>query len=226
LHASGIRDIVDEYGIANVMSIRVAIVEDKDEIREGLAVLINGSPSHRCVATYPDAERALAEIPQLQPDVVLMDIHLPKMSGIDCVAKLKGKHPELQIMMLTVYEDDENVFKSIVAGASGYILKKTPPSELLDAISDLHNGGSPMSDRIARKVVQAFQQMRKSSKETENLTQRESEILSYVAKGYQDKEIADKFYLSSETVRTHLRNIYKKLHVRSRTEATVKYLHR
>jgi DNA-binding NarL/FixJ family response regulator len=139
---------------------------------------------------------------------------------------LKKLLPDLQIMMLTVYEDDDNVFKSILAGASGYVLKKTPPSELLEAISDLHNGGSPMSDRIARKVVQAFQQMGKSSRETENLTQRESEILSYVAKGFQDKEIAEKFFLSSETVRTHLRNIYKKLHVRSRTEATLKYLHK
>jgi DNA-binding NarL/FixJ family response regulator len=129
-------------------------------------------------------------------------------------------------MMLTIYEDDDNVFKSLVAGASGYVLKKTPPSELLEAITDLHNGGSPMSDRIARKVVLAFQQMGKSSEETENLTQRESEILSYVAKGYHDKEIAEKLFLSSETVRTHLRNIYKKLHVRSRTEATLKYLHK
>lgn len=206
------------------MSISVSIVEDNDEIREGLAVLINGSPGYRCVATYPDAERAIAQIPVLQPDVVLMDIQLPKMSGIECVEKLKEQHPGLQIMMLTVYEDDDNVFKSIVAGASGYVLKKTPPSELLEAISDLHNGGSPMSDRIARKVVEAFQQMGKSSKETENLTQREYEILSYVAKGYQDKEIAEKFFLSSETVRTHLRNIYKKLHVRSRMEAALKYL--
>jgi DNA-binding NarL/FixJ family response regulator len=206
------------------MSIKVAIVEDNDEIREGLAVLINGSAGYRCVATYLDAERALAQIPVLQPDVVLMDIQLPKMSGIECVEKLKELHPDLQIMMLTIYEDDDNVFKSIVAGASGYVLKKTPPSELLEAISDLHNGGSPMSDRIARKVVQAFQQMGKSSKEIENLTQRESEILSYIAKGYQDKEIAEKFFLSSETVRTHLRNIYKKLHVRSRTEAAMLYL--
>ena len=206
------------------MSIRVSIVEDNDEIREGLAVLINGSPGYQCVATYPDAERALSQIPLLRPDVVLMDIHLPKMSGIECVEKLKEHNPDLPVMMLTVYEDDDNVFQSIVAGATGYVLKKTPPTELLEAISDLHNGGSPMSDRIARKVVQAFQQMGKSSRETENLTHRESEILSYVAKGYQDKEIAEKIFLSSETVRTHLRNIYKKLHVRSRTEAALKYL--
>jgi DNA-binding NarL/FixJ family response regulator len=168
----------------------------------------------------------LKYLPAHKPDVVLMDIQLPGMSGIECVRDLKKLLPDLQIMMLTVYEDDDNVFKSILAGASGYVLKKTPPSELLEAISDLHNGGSPMSDRIARKVVQAFQQMGKSSRETENLTQRESEILSYVAKGFQDKEIAEKFFLSSETVRTHLRNIYKKLHVRSRTEATLKYLHK
>lgn len=206
------------------MAIKVSIIEDNDEIREGLSVLINGSNGYQCVATYPTAENALKYLPAHRPDIVLMDIRLPGMSGIDCVRELRERLPDLQIMMLTVYEDDDSVFKSIVAGASGYILKKTPPSELLEAISDLHNGGSPMSDRIARKVVEAFQQMGKSSKETENLTQRESEILSYVAKGYQDKEIAEKFFLSPETVRTHLRNIYKKLHVRSRTEAALKYL--
>ena len=208
------------------MPIKVSIVEDNDQIREGLSVLINGSTGFQCVATYPTAENALKYLPAQKPDVVLMDIQLPGMSGIECVRELKRLLPELQIMMLTIYEDDDNVFKSILAGASGYVLKKTPPSELLEAISDLHNGGSPMSDRIARKVVQAFQQMGKSSRETENLTQRESEVLSYVAKGFQDKEIAEKFFLSSETVRTHLRNIYKKLHVRSRTEATLKYLHK
>jgi DNA-binding NarL/FixJ family response regulator len=208
------------------MPIKVSIVDDNDEIREGLSVLINGSAGFQCVATYPTAENALKYLRAHKPDVVLMDIQLPGMSGIECVRDLKKLLPDLQIMMLTVYEDDDNVFKSILAGASGYVLKKTPPSELLEAISDLHNGGSPMSDRIARKVVEAFQQMGKSSRETENLTQRESEILSYVAKGFQDKEIAEKFFLSSETVRTHLRNIYKKLHVRSRTEATLKYLHK
>ena len=208
------------------MPIRISIVDDNDQIREGLSVLINGSTGFQCVATYATAENALKYLPAQKPDVVLMDIQLPGMSGIECVRELKRLLPDLQIMMLTVYEDDDNVFKSIVAGASGYVLKKTPPSELMDAVSDLHNGGSPMSDRIARKVVQAYQQMGQSSRETENLTQRESEILSYVAKGFQDKEIAEKFFLSSETVRTHLRNIYKKLRVRSRTEATLKYLHK
>ena len=127
-------------------------------------------------------------------------------------------------MMLTVYEDNEQVFKSLAAGATGYILKRTPPAELLEAIRELHEGGSPMSDQIARKVVQTFQQIGKSSKETENLSERETEILSYLAKGYQDKEIAEKFFLSVKTIRTHLRNIYKKLHVHSRTEAVLKYL--
>jgi DNA-binding NarL/FixJ family response regulator len=205
-------------------TIKVAIVEDDDEIREGLALLINGSPGYRCVATYPDAERALDQLPGQSPDVVLMDIHLPKMSGIECTERLKEAHPDLQIMMLTVYEGDDLVFKSLAAGATGYVLKKTPPVELLEAITSLHGGGSPMSDRIARKVVQEFRQFGKSSKEIENLTDREMEILSQMAKGYPDKAIAEKLFISSQTVRTHVRNIYQKLHVRSRTQAAVKYL--
>ena len=206
------------------MIINVAIVEDNDKIRDGLSLLIDGSEGFHCVATYSNAEDALKYLPGQKPDVVLMDIHLPKMSGIECVENLIEKSPDLQIMMLTVYEDNEQVFKSLAAGATGYILKRTPPAELLEAIRELHEGGSPMSDQIARKVVQTFQQIGKSSKETENLSERETEILSYLAKGYQDKEIAEKFFLSVKTIRTHLRNIYKKLHVHSRTEAVLKYL--
>jgi len=206
------------------MPIKVAIVEDNEKIRDGLAALINGSEGFQCMAAYETAEEALRRLPAYNPDVVLMDIQLPKMSGIECVARLKDYDATMQIMMLTVYEDDEKVFKSILAGATGYILKRTPPAELLEAIRELHEGGSPMSDQIARKVVQAFQQMGKSSKETENLSERELEILSYLAKGYHDKEIADHFFLSIKTVRTHLRNIYQKLHVRSRTEAVLMYL--
>ncbi|MDO8549500.1 MAG: response regulator transcription factor [Ignavibacteria bacterium] len=206
------------------MNINVAIVEDNDKIRDGLSLLIDGSDGFHCVATYSNAEDALKYLPSKKPDVVLMDIQLPKMSGIQCVENLIEKSPDLQIMMLTVYEDNEQVFKSLVAGATGYILKRTPPAELLEAIKELHEGGSPMSDQIARKVVQTFQQIGKSSKETENLSERETEILSYLAKGYQDKEIAEKFFLSVKTIRTHLRNIYKKLHVHSRTEAVLKYL--
>lgn len=208
------------------MPITVALVEDNKEIREGLTVLINGSDGFLCVAAYPTAEDALRKIENDDPDIVMMDIQLPGMSGIECVRQLKAKHPKLQIMMQTIYEDDERIYESLVAGASGYILKKTPPSKLLEAIQDLHTGGSPMSSQIARKVVQAFQKLGTSSKETENLTSREHEILSYLAKGYRYKEIAEMLFISIETVRTHLRNIYEKLQVRSRTEAVLKFLNR
>lgn len=206
--------------------ITVAIVEDIPEIRNGLAALIGGSEGFQCTGVYADAEEALVKIPEELPDVVLMDINLPGMSGIECIQKLKAIAPSLQIMMLTVFEDEDRIFKSILAGASGYLLKKTPPVKLLEAIQDLHNGGSPMSTGIARKVVHAFQVMGTSSTETENLSKREHEILSYLAKGYRYKEIADTLSISIETVRTHLRNIYEKLHVRSRTEAVLKYLNR
>jgi DNA-binding NarL/FixJ family response regulator len=208
------------------MAITVGIVEDNEQIREGLAILINGSADYSCVATCPSAEDCLKQLPAVRPNVVLMDINLPGMSGIDAVRRLKELSPETQVMMLTVYEDDDQIFKSLLAGATGYVLKRTPPSELLDAIRTIHHGGSPMSDQIARRVVEAFRSMGKSSKDTENLTDREMEILSSVAKGNRDKEVAEQLFLSVETVRTHLRNIYKKLHVRSRTEAVLKYLNR
>ncbi len=204
--------------------IKVTIVEDTDEIREGLAVLINGSDGFSCVGTYPSGEAALKGIPSSMPDVVLMDIGLPGMSGIECVHRIKSGYPKIQCMMLTVYEDDERIFDSLIAGASGYILKKTPPAKLLEAILDVHKGGSPMSSQIARKVVQTFQKDGISIQDTENLTRREEEILSYLAKGFRYKEIADTLFISIETVRTHIRNIYEKLHVRSRTEAVLKYL--
>ena len=206
------------------MIINVGIVEDNKKIREGLAALIDGSEGFRCKAVFETAEEALRRLPYENPDVVLMDINLPGISGIECLVRLKELLPEVEVMMLTVYENDDLIFKSIVAGATGYMLKRTPPAELLEAINEIHNGGSPMSDQIARKVVQAFQQMGKSTKETENISARESEILDYLSKGYYDKEIAEKLFLSVKTVRTHLRNIYKKLHVRSRTEAVLKYL--
>jgi DNA-binding NarL/FixJ family response regulator len=207
--------------IKNAM-IDVAIVEDEDDVREGLAVLINGSEGFRCVQRYSSAERALPDILKNKPDVVLMDINLPGMSGIECTRQLKAHHPGLPIMVLTVYDDDEKIFESLKAGASGYLLKKTPPAKLLEAIVELYNGGSPMSSRIARTVVQTFQAMGPSSKETENLSKREHEILFYLAKGYRYKEIAETMFISIETVRTHLRNIYEKLHVRSRSEAVLK----
>ncbi len=206
------------------MPIDVAIVEDHDDIREGLAALINGAEGFRCVATYANAETALEELPELEPDVVLMDIGLPGISGIECIPILKAQHPQMQIMMLTIYEDDDKIFNSLKAGATGYILKKTPPAQLLQAIHDLHNGGSPMSSQIARKVVQTFQSLHAPSPTAEPLSKREQEILSYLAKGHLYKEIAATLHLSVETVRTHLRNIYEKLHVRTRTEAVVKFL--
>jgi DNA-binding NarL/FixJ family response regulator len=206
------------------MNIQIAIVEDEKTVREGLKFLIDGTEGYTCVAVYPNAEEALLEVIDIQPDVVLMDIHLPGMSGIECVAKLKEKKPDFQIVMLTIYEDDEQIFKSLAAGAHGYILKKTPPAKLLEAISEVHQGGSPMSSQIARRVVDFFQVKEVSALENENLSAREQEILSYLAKGYRYKEIADILCISIETVRTHIRNIYEKLHVHSRTEALLKYL--
>ncbi len=208
------------------MPISVSIVEDIKEIREGLCALIDGSEGFECINSFSNAESALKGIIENQPDVVLMDIGLPGMSGIDCIRRLKLKKPELQIIMLTVYEDNDHIFNALTAGASGYLIKKTPPAKLLEAIQDIHNGGSPMSGQIARKVIGAFQSMNKSSNETGNLTSREQEILSYLAKGFRYKEIAEKLFISIETVRTHLRNIYEKLHVRSRTEAVLKFFNK
>ena len=204
--------------------ITVAIVEDDEEILGGLESLISRSRGFRCLATCSSAESALDELPGLKPNVVLMDINLPRMSGIECVRRMKAQLPEVQVIMQTVYEDYETIFQSLAAGAVGYLLKKTPPEKLLEAIRDVHNGGSPMSSQIARKVVHTFLQTGTSPKETENLTKREHEILTYLSKGYRYKEIADVLYISVETVRTHLRNIYEKLHVRSRTEALLKFL--
>lgn len=206
--------------------IRVAIVEDNDAIREGLAVLINGSPGFSSVGAFGDAESALRSFPTIKAHVVLMDIQLPGMSGIECVRRLRKENNDALVMMLSVYDDDDRVFQSIVAGASGYILKKVPPAELLEAIRQMVNGGSPMSDRIARKVVNAFRTLGAAPQETENLTPREQEILSHLAKGFHSKEIAQRLFLSVDTVSTHLRNIYRKLQVRSRTEAVLKYLNK
>ena len=202
--------------------INIAIIEDSKEIREGLAVLINGSEGFQCTATYSNAEDALSDLLSTKPDVVLMDINLPRMSGIECTRQLKQRQPDLSIMVLTVYDDDEKIFESLKAGARGYILKKTPPARLLEAILELHGGGSPMSSSIARRVVQTFQGPEILSKEKGNLSEREREVLSYLAKGYRYKEIAETLFISVETVRTHLRNIYEKLQVRSRSEAVLK----
>jgi DNA-binding NarL/FixJ family response regulator len=205
------------------MSIKVSIVEDDSSFRDSMGILINGASGFNCLGSYPNAEVALKQLPREWPDVVLMDIHLPQMSGIDCTTKLKIMRPELQIIMLTVYVDTEQIFKSLQAGASGYLLKQSSPVEILESIKDVRRGGSPMSYMIARKVVQHFQQ-KPSGIETESLTKREHEILTHLAKGFQHKEIADTLSISILTVRAHIRNIYEKLHVRSRTEAVMKFL--
>jgi len=206
------------------MSITVAIVEDDRRVRESLSVLINGTENIRCVSSHSNGEEAIEHIVFKKPDVVLMDINLPGISGIECVRKLKAQLPQVQILMLTMYEDDEKVFQSLVAGASGYLVKRTSPSELLNAIQEVHSGASPMSGKIARTVVEYFHKQKQTSPQQEPLSRREEEILRLLSKGYRYKEIADALAISFETVRSHLKNIYDKLHVHSRTEAVVKYL--
>jgi DNA-binding NarL/FixJ family response regulator len=204
--------------------ITVSIVEDDRRVRESLSVLVNGAENIRCQGVYGSAEEALDGIPQGKPDVVLMDINLPGISGIECVRKLKGQMPKLQILMLTMYEDDEKVFQSLVAGASGYLVKRTSPAELLKAIEEVNSGASPMSGKIARTVVEYFQKLQHTAPQQEYLSKREEEILNLLVKGYRYKEIAEALAIGYETVRSHLKNIYDKLHVHSRTEAVVKYL--
>ncbi len=200
------------------MMINVGIVEDEKQIREGIAVLVNGSEGFRCVHTYASAEDAIAGLPAAAPDVVLMDIHLPGMSGIECIQVLRARCPKTQFIMFTSFEDTELVFKALRVGASGYLTKTTQPSRILDAIVDTHKGGSPMSSHIARKVVSSFYET-EDNKELQKLSAREKEILNLLSEGFRYKEIADKLFLSTETVRTHIRNIYQKLQVNSRTEA-------
>jgi len=200
-------------------NIRVAIVEDDHDIRQSFESIIGSTLGFDCAKTYDNAEAAVADIPHLKPDVVIMDIHLPGMSGIEAVRILKAEMPDLQIAMCTVYEDDEHIFNALRAGASGYLLKRTTPEKLLEALSDLHNGGSPMSGEIARRVVASFQKKAVPSPELAALTPREKEILDLLAKGYLYKEIAAELFISIETVKRHIHNIYEKLHVQTRTEA-------
>ena len=206
------------------MPITVSIVEDDSRIRESLTILIDGGENIRCISAHATAEEALRQIPLKKPEVVLMDINLPNMSGIECVRKLKAQMPKLQILMLTMYENDEQVFQSLMAGASGYLVKRTSPAEILKAIEEVHSGASPMSGRVARTVVEYFQKLQTAAPEQEHLSRREQEILDLLVKGYRYKEIADTLCVSFETVRSHLKNIYAKLQVHSRTEAVVKYL--
>jgi len=204
--------------------ISVSIVDDETDLRQSIATFINGSQGFRCLCTYGSAEAALQGLPSDRPDVVLMDIHMAGMDGIECVQRLKTLLPDIQIVMLTVYEDTDQIFKALAAGASGYLLKRLTPTKLLDAIRDVHAGGSPMSTSIARKVVASFQKVAPADNQDTQLSPREQMVLDSVSKGLPYKQIADQMEISVTTVRTYLRRIYEKLHVQSRSEAVAKYL--
>jgi DNA-binding NarL/FixJ family response regulator len=202
---------------------KIAIVEDNRVIRESLTEFVQSDAECRCVCTCDTAEEALKLIPKHKPDIVLMDIQLPNQSGIECTAQLKALMPEVQIIMVTVYEDTERIFKALRAGACGYLLKRCTPDELLGAIREVRQGGAPMSREIARKVIGSFQEPVTMAAEVEELSPREREILELLAAGFPNKEIANRLGVSDNTVRWHLRHVYEKLHVRSRTEAVLKF---
>jgi DNA-binding NarL/FixJ family response regulator len=206
------------------MATTICIVEDDKKTRSNLTALLKGETRLSLLGEYGSGEEAVTGIPALKPQVALVDIHLPGMSGIECTAKLKAQLPGLQVLMLTAYEDSDLIFNSLRAGASGYLLKRMVPTELIQAIEQVLLGGSPMSMRVARKVVDHFHRIRQPCSEMETLTKREQEILTLLAKGYLYRQIGDSLGISLGTVRTYLQRIYEKLHVQTRTEATVKFL--
>ena len=208
------------------MPITVSIVEDNEQLRGTLARVLNRAEGFRCQSHYGTAEAALERLAKDRPEVVLMDINLPGMNGVECVRRLKQLVPTIQVVMLTVYVDTDNIFNALAAGAAGYLLKRTKSSELLDAIREVHRGGSPMTTHIARKVTQSFQRAGPSALPTENLSEREQEVLDCLSQGFLYKEIAEKLGISYETVHTYIRRIYEKLQVRTRTEAVAKFLKR
>jgi DNA-binding NarL/FixJ family response regulator len=210
--------------ISGAPPIRVAIVEDDDWIRDNLARQIDVAPGYCCISRYRTGEEALAGLPGEAPDVVLMDINLPGLSGIECVRRLKALQPSVAVLMLTVYEESDSIFDSLRAGASGYLLKRSAEKELLEAIAQVHQGGSPMSSLVARKVVQFFNRIGDATPELQRLSPREKEILELLSRGAAYKEIGDRLSLSIHTVRMHIRGIYGKLQVHSRGEAVSKYL--
>ena len=205
--------------------ISVSIVDDEAGLRQSIAEFVNAAPGFKCIGAYASAEAAVRAVPKEHPDVVLMDINLPGTSGIECVEKLKSVTPAMQIVMFTVYEDAAQIFRALAAGASGYLLKRSPPDKLLQAIRDVHAGGSPMSSSIARKVVASFQKNGAPSGETQHLSEREQSILECLSKGLTYQQTADQLTISIGTLRTHIRRIYEKLHVHARTAAVAKYLH-
>ncbi len=203
--------------------INVAIIEDNNIIREGLAALINGTDGYKCVGVYPTSEKFLQQIPHVKMDVILMDIGLPGMNGIEALKRAREINPDLNILMLTVYEESDMVFQALCAGACGYLVKKTPPSRLLEAIKDIYEGGSPMSSQIARQVINEFQKEKNFiSKNEYSLSNREKEVLNHLSNGKSYQEIGDQLYISVDTVRHHIRNIYKRLHVHTQSEAVAK----
>jgi len=204
--------------------IKVAIVEDNTGVREGWSRLLEKTAGFRLVCACADAETSLVELPRWRPDVVLMDINLPQMSGIECTARLSMSLPKARILMVTVYQDDDSIFRALQAGASGYLLKRSSGAELLRAIREVMTGGAPMSGEIARRVIRSFQKPTAAIEPEAELTPREMDVLGWVAKGLASKEVADVLGISTNTVSIHLKHIYSKLHVCSRTEAAVKYL--
>lgn len=205
---------------------RICIVEDDRDLRDALGMMIQFTDRYELVGSFENAERALENIPNLEPDAILMDINLPGESGISCVGKLQNLSPESLVMMCTSYENDDKVFQSLEAGATGYILKTEGPANILKALDELLDGGSPMSSVIARKVVASFSRLESQNKITESLTQREKEILDLLAKGQMNKEVAYALDISVGTVRKHVQHIYEKLHVNTRVEAVNLYLKR
>jgi DNA-binding NarL/FixJ family response regulator len=205
------------------MMTTVAIVEDNAIIRQTLAGWIEAAPGYRCVGTFGTGEEALAQLPHLAPDVVIMDIQLPNISGIACTARLRQLLPKAQVIIVTVYRDYDKIFQALKAGACGYLLKRSSKEEILQAIAEVRTGGAPMSSEIARRVVTSFRQPVATEEPSLDLSRREEEVLDLICKGYANKEIADRLSLSVETIRTHLKRIYEKLHVRCRTEAAMKY---
>jgi DNA-binding NarL/FixJ family response regulator len=208
-----------------IVAIAVSIVEDDAQARKILAGWVSHAPGFHLSGDWGDAETALAALPERKPNVVLMDINLPGMSGVEAVKKLKPALPETQFVMLTVYEDADHIYNALAAGATGYLLKETPRQELLNALEDVHRGGSPMTSNIARKVVQSFGHTGASAPDGGELSPREQEVLDLLARGYLYKEIAERLNISVPTVNTYVRRMYEKLHVRSRAQAVAKYAH-